>query len=114
MSKTDAERALEIYRTFIKQTDAVVRYLSVARQYELHTRVEVQKLKHAPVTLGRQLEEYLRDPDFDTNRRQYLAELNAKKGKPGSVPAAVSRMTKSEAAKPPAANGAVQPAEPPA
>lgn len=83
MSKPDAERAMDIYRTFTRQTDFVVQYLSIARQYEHHTRVEVPKLKHAPVNLGRQLEEYLKDPDFDIHRRQYLAELEAKKSKGG-------------------------------
>lgn len=88
MSKPDAERAMSIYRKFTKQTDHVVQYLSVARQFEHHTRVEVPKLKHAPVHLGKQLEEYLRDPDFETHRRQYLAELDAKKkaGRSGTSP----------------------------
>ncbi|KAM5343592.1 hypothetical protein ACJ41O_012129 [Fusarium nematophilum] len=85
MSKVDAERAMAIYRKFTKQTDYVVQYLSVARQYEHHTRVEVPKLKHAPVNLGRQLEEYLNDPDFEIHRRQYLAEQDVKKhGGPSS------------------------------
>jgi hypothetical protein len=81
MSKPDAERAMEIYRNFTKQTDFVVSYLSVARQYEHQTRVEVPKLKHAPVNLGKQLEDYLMDPDFEVNRRQYLAEQESKGGK---------------------------------
>ncbi|TQS38873.1 hypothetical protein Golomagni_00612 [Golovinomyces magnicellulatus] len=81
MSKIDAERALSIYKTFIEQTDLVVEYLSVARQYEYQTRVEVPKLKHAPVNLGQQLEDYLRDPDFETNRMQYLKEQEAKHSK---------------------------------
>ncbi|KAK3945421.1 ANTH domain-containing protein [Diplogelasinospora grovesii] len=97
MSKTDAERAMDIYRTFTRQTDFVVQYLSAARQYEHHTRVEVPKLKHAPVNLGRQLEEYLKDPDFEIHRRQYLAELEAKrKGKGGS--AGASKSSRSEVA----------------
>lgn len=83
MSKSDAERAMDIYRTFTKQTDFVVGYLSTARTYEHQTRVEVPKLKHAPVHLGKQLEDYLADPDFDINRRQYLAEQEAKKFKKG-------------------------------
>lgn len=41
MSRPDAERAMEVYRNFTRQTDQVVQYLSVARQYEHHTRVEV-------------------------------------------------------------------------
>ncbi|RFU27115.1 hypothetical protein B7463_g9225, partial [Scytalidium lignicola] len=83
MSRPDAERAMEIYRNFTKQTDFVVGYLGTARQYEHQTRVEVPKLKHAPVNLGKQLEDYLMDPDFEVNRRQYLAEQEAKKGKNG-------------------------------
>ncbi|KAJ8114477.1 hypothetical protein ONZ43_g4892 [Nemania bipapillata] len=79
MSKVDAERAMDIYRHFTKTTDAVVQYLTVARQWEPHTRVEVPKLKHAPVNLRRQLEDYLNDPDFEINRRQYMAEQQAKK-----------------------------------
>ncbi|KAK6215048.1 ANTH domain-containing protein [Colletotrichum tabaci] len=85
MSKVDAERAMAIYRTFTKHTDFVVQYLSVARQYEHQTRVEVPKLKHAPVNLGRQLEEYLRDPDFEVNRRQYIVEQQAKKSGKGGT-----------------------------
>ncbi|KAL2178804.1 ANTH domain-containing protein [Thermothelomyces heterothallicus CBS 202.75] len=97
LSKPDAERALNIYRTFTKQTDYVVQYLSVARQYEHHTRVEVPKLKHAPVNLGRQLDEYLKDPDFEIHRRQYLAELEAKKSKGAS--AGASKTAKFDSAK---------------
>ncbi|KAL1844931.1 hypothetical protein VTK73DRAFT_1487 [Phialemonium thermophilum] len=94
MSKPDAERAMAIYRTFTRQTDYVVQYLSVARQHEHQTRVEVPKLKHAPVNLGRQLEEYLKDPDFEIHRRQYLAELEAKKSKGGGSGAASSSSSK--------------------
>ncbi|KAI6784665.1 uncharacterized protein J7T54_006711 [Emericellopsis cladophorae] len=78
MSKSDAERAMDIYRTFTRQTELVVAYLSVARQHEHHTRVQVPKLKHAPTHLARQLEEYLNDPDFEINRRQFIAEQDAK------------------------------------
>lgn len=104
MSKVDAERAMDIYRNFTKQTDVVVQYLGVARQYEHHTRVEVPKLKHAPVNLGRQLEDYLHDPDFEIHRRQYLAELEAKKGKGGSGASKPFFTSKSESASKPASN----------
>ncbi|KAK4152244.1 ANTH domain-containing protein [Chaetomidium leptoderma] len=111
LSKTDAERAMDIYRTFTRQTDYVVQYLSVARQYEHHTRVEVPKLKHAPVNLGRQLDEYLKDPDFEVHRRQYLAELEAKKSKGGSSGAAKS--VKIESAKPSSSTNTNRPQQPP-
>ena len=85
MSKPDAERALTIYRTFARQTEQVVAFLSVARQYEGATRLEIPKLKHAPTTLASSLEEYLHDPDFEINRRQYMAQKEAKKnGQPSS------------------------------
>lgn len=81
MSKYDAERALEIYKTFARQTNQVVEYLSIARTYENSTRLEIPKLKHAPTGLTSSLEEYLNDPDFENNRRQYLAQQEAQKGK---------------------------------
>ncbi|KAF2109223.1 ANTH domain-containing protein [Lophiotrema nucula] len=83
LSHPDATRALNIYRTFVKQTEAVVQYLSVARLHEHSTRLEIPKIKHAPTSLAASLEEYLNDKDFEINRRQYLAEKEAKKtGKP--------------------------------
>jgi hypothetical protein len=100
MSRSDAERALGIYLDFTKQTESVVSYLSTARQYQHQTRVEVPKLKHAPTNLGKQLEDYLADPDFEINRRQYLAEQEAKKGKGASngtsKPAITSSKSESE------------------
>ena len=81
MSRYDAERALAIYKAFTKQTNLVVDFLSTARQYENATRLEIPKLKHAPTSLTSSLEEYLKDPDFEVNRRQYLAQQDAKRGK---------------------------------
>jgi hypothetical protein len=92
MSRPDAERALNIYKTFGKQTYEVVQFLSLARRYEMSTRLEVPKLKHAPTTLTASLEDYLNDPDFEVNRRQYLAQQQAKKsGKP--VPSTATKST---------------------
>jgi phosphatidylinositol-binding clathrin assembly protein len=105
MSKPDAERAMEIYHKFTRQTDFVVQYLSTAREYEHHTRVEVPKLKHAPVNLGRQLEDYLKDPDFEIHRRQYLAEVDAKKGGGASSSKATSAAASSMAIPEPKTNG---------
>ena len=79
MSRPDAERALSIYKIFGRQTEQVVQYLSIARQYEASTKLEVPRLKHAPTTLTSSLEEYLNDPDFEVNRRQYLAQQEAKR-----------------------------------
>lgn len=79
MSRPDAERALSIYKTFRHQTEQVVQYLNIAKQYETSTRLEVPRLKHAPTTLTSSLEDYLNDPDFEVNRRQYLAQQEAKR-----------------------------------
>ncbi|GAB7353616.1 hypothetical protein MBLNU459_g4031t1 [Dothideomycetes sp. NU459] len=80
LSKPDAEHAIEIYKTFAKQTDQVVQYLSIARQYEHVTKLEIPKIKHAPTSLAASLQEYIDDNDFEVNRRQYLAEKQAKSG----------------------------------
>lgn len=101
MSRPDAERALNIYKTFGAQTEQVVQYLSVARQYESSTRLEVPRLKHAPTTLTASLEDYLNDPDFDINRRQYIAQQEAKKSG-RAVKSAPSASTSAPAAPRPA------------
>lgn len=87
MSRYDAERGLEIYKTFTKQTADVVEYLQQARAVETATRLEIPNLKHAPTSLTSSLEEYLHDPEFDSNRRNYLASQEAKRtGKPVPAP----------------------------
>ena len=92
MSKPDAERAIRIYKKFCTQTEQVVQYLGVARQYEHATRLEIPRIKHAPTSLAKSLQDYLNDPDFDVNRRQYLGEQEAKRtGKPVPKPAAKSQ-----------------------
>ncbi|KAF4553153.1 ANTH domain-containing protein [Elsinoe fawcettii] len=80
LSRVDAERGITLYKTFTKQTDQVVRYLSIARSYENVTRLEIPNIKHAPTSLTKSLEEYLNDTNFDTNRRQYLAAQQGRKG----------------------------------
>lgn len=80
LSKVDAEHAITIYKTFAKQTDQVVQYLSIARQYEHITKLEIPKIKHAPTSLAASLQEYIDDNDFEINRRQYLAEQQSKGG----------------------------------
>jgi phosphatidylinositol-binding clathrin assembly protein len=100
MSKPDAERALKIYKAFVKQTDHVVRYLSIARHYEHSTRLEIPKIKHAPTSLSSSLEDYLKDPDFEVNRRQYLAQQEAKKSnKPGASKSILTKSTEANGSK---------------
>lgn len=85
MSKYDAEHALAVYAGFAKQTSRVVAYLKVAKNLEHMTKLHVPNIKHAPTSLMQSLEEYLHDPDFEINHRQYLAEKQAKAGKSGAT-----------------------------
>lgn len=71
-SKVDAERALKIYKKFVDQTKYVIDYLRVAKHLEYATKLHVPTIKHAPTALTSSLEEYLDDPNFEVNRRQYL------------------------------------------
>lgn len=111
MSRPDAERALTIYKSFGSQTEQVVQYLTIARQYESLTRLVVPKLKHAPTSLTSFLEEYLNDPDFDEHRREFLAKSKGSKGGsrigPKSEALAVEKVKKAEPVKaaPPPAKG---------
>lgn len=81
MSKVDAERALEIYKHFVDQTKYVIDYLRVAKHLEFATKLHVPTIKHAPTALTSSLEEYLDDPNFETNRKQYLYEKQMKNDK---------------------------------
>jgi len=80
LSRPDAESAVAVYQRFAQQTNKVVKFLSTARQYENVTRMEIPTIQHAAIGLGKSLEDYLNDKDFETNRRQYLATQSAKKG----------------------------------
>ncbi|TKA32572.1 hypothetical protein B0A50_01680 [Salinomyces thailandicus] len=107
MSKPDAERAIRIYKVFCKQTDLMVQYLSIARQYEHATKLQIPKIKHAPTSLVNSLQDYLDDKDFDINRRQYLAEQDAKKtGKPVQRPTAQPKAQAAPSSPPPASQPA--------
>lgn len=98
MSKVDAERALEIYKHFVDQTKYVIDYLRVAKHLEFATKLHVPTIKHAPTALTSSLEEYLDDPNFETNRRQYLYEKQLKNGKssPSKVDSLLQKQQQSE------------------
>ena len=78
MSRVDAETALKIYKKFVDQTKYVIDYLRVAKHLEYATKLHVPTIKHAPTALTSSLEEYLDDPNFEANRRQFLAEKDLK------------------------------------
>ncbi|KAH7335185.1 ANTH domain-containing protein [Rhizoctonia solani] len=71
MSHVDAENALKIYQHFCKQTERVVNYLGIAKKLQNVLNVQIPNLRHAPVSLAKTLEEYLKDPNFEDNRLDY-------------------------------------------
>ncbi|ORX40507.1 hypothetical protein BD324DRAFT_4560 [Kockovaella imperatae] len=81
MTKQDATESFEIYKYFIKQTDRVVDFLGIARKLHNVVNVPVPNLKHAPTGLVKALEEYLNDPNFEDNRREYRASLGVVEGR---------------------------------
>lgn len=115
MSKYDAERALKIYKKFVDQTKYVIDYLRVAKHLEYATKLHVPTIKHAPTALTSSLEEYLDDPNFEVNRRQYLAEKSDKNGvaKPQAPQQSTNQPTQSFAAyQPTQSYAAAQPTQP--
>jgi phosphatidylinositol-binding clathrin assembly protein len=46
MSRTDAEKALRIYKTFVERTNEVIEYLSEAKAIEHAMQLQVPNVKH--------------------------------------------------------------------
>ncbi|CAH7677196.1 ANTH domain-containing protein [Phakopsora pachyrhizi] len=81
MSHVDATTALKTYKIFCKQCEKVVSYLGVAKKLERIIHVNIPNLRHAPVSLAGSLEEYLNDPNFETNRQEYKENKRIADGK---------------------------------
>ncbi|CAJ0651943.1 3175_t:CDS:2, partial [Entrophospora sp. SA101] len=71
MSQIDAKDGLEIYKKFVKQTEKVVIYLRAAQKLQSVLGIKIPNLKHAPVSLTIALQDYVEDPNFEANRREY-------------------------------------------
>ncbi|PWZ02124.1 ANTH-domain-containing protein [Testicularia cyperi] len=94
MAKSDAERALELYRRFCRQTENVVAFLNSAKKASHSLNLAVPSLKHAPVSLAGALEEYLNDPNFEQNRKEYRENKRIADGAPApSKPSTVASST---------------------
>ncbi|CDU25692.1 related to YAP1802-protein involved in clathrin cage assembly [Sporisorium scitamineum] len=84
MAKSDAERALELYRRFCRQTENVVAFLNSAKKASHSLNLAIPSLKHAPVSLAGALEEYLKDPNFEQNRKEYKENKRIADGTPAA------------------------------
>ena len=81
MSKSDAERSLELYRRFCFQTENVVAFLNSAKRHSHQLRSSIPHLKHAPLSLANALEEYLHETDF--SKHEATSKLDTKE--PGTT-----------------------------
>lgn len=86
LSRADSLHALQLYRRFSAQTDAVVKFLRTARRYESQTCLQIPSLKHASTDLEKLLEDDLADPDFEARRKEYRTQKeNERSGKVGKL-----------------------------
>ncbi|KAJ1598216.1 hypothetical protein NDA14_000393 [Ustilago hordei] len=96
MARSDAERALELYRRFCRQTENVVAFLNSAKKASHSLNLAIPSLKHAPVSLAGALEEYLKDPNFEQNRKEYKENKRiADSGPPASTARPISTISSS-------------------
>lgn len=84
MARSDAERSLELYRRFCRQTENVVAFLNSAKKASHSLNLAIPSLKHAPVSLAGALEEYLKDPNFEQNRKEYKENKRIADGTPAA------------------------------
>ncbi|KAA1089414.1 hypothetical protein PGT21_017676 [Puccinia graminis f. sp. tritici] len=113
MSHVDATTALKTYKIFCKQCEKVVSYLGVAKKLQNIINVNIPNLRHAPVSLSGSLEEYLNDPNFETNRQEYKESKRIADGRPAPVASTPKPKVNESANVPPAPSTqpAAQPAE---
>ncbi|KAI8819925.1 ANTH domain-containing protein [Fimicolochytrium jonesii] len=93
MSKSDAERALQIYKNFATQTTKTVEFFDIARRLKHALGMDVPAFKHAPVSLAGALEDYLKAPDFEAQRMAYKEKKGGKTGGTASASAPASKGT---------------------
>ncbi|KAI9228140.1 MAG: ANTH domain-containing protein [Piptocephalis tieghemiana] len=71
LDREKAIEALEVYRTFARQTEGVMSLLDAARRIQHELNLVVPTVQHPPLSLTNALQDYLDDPDFEANRAAY-------------------------------------------
>jgi len=64
MTKSNAIKALEIYRLFSKETDGLIQFFDITRKF---SRSDLPEIQHAPTTLVDALETYIKELDEGKN-----------------------------------------------
>ncbi|RKP13893.1 ANTH domain-containing protein [Piptocephalis cylindrospora] len=71
LEREKATEALEVYRTFARQTEQVMALLDSARRIQQELNLVIPTVQPPPLSLTTALQDYLDDPDFETNRAAY-------------------------------------------
>ena len=74
MSKEDAQKAVQIYRVFARQVELTDKYLSVAQDHMSAIGVQIPTFKKISIDLVDRLQSHVMDPNFETMKRQHLAQ----------------------------------------
>ncbi|TPX47873.1 hypothetical protein SeMB42_g03039 [Synchytrium endobioticum] len=85
MTRSDAEKALVIYKQFAQETAKSLKFFEIGRKLKQSLGIDVPEFKHAPIQLANALEDYLMSPDFEANRAAYRSKKGL--GGPASTPA---------------------------
>ncbi|KAJ3212961.1 hypothetical protein HDU67_003491 [Dinochytrium kinnereticum] len=76
MEKSDAQKALQIYKNFAQQTTKTVEFFDIARKLRNSLGIDIPVFKHAPISLVSALEDYIKAPDFEAQRTAYRDKKN--------------------------------------
>ena len=79
LEKSNAAKALQIYKKFALQTKKVLEFFEVGRKVSNEANLTIPEIKHAPVSLVKTLEDYLNAPDFEAQREAYRKRKEGKK-----------------------------------
>jgi len=75
MSKANAQKSLDIYKLFTKETDGIIQFFDITRKF---SKTDLPELQHAPTTLVEALENYIRDFDEGKDTGQNSNERGKK------------------------------------
>ncbi|KAI8898966.1 ANTH domain-containing protein [Globomyces pollinis-pini] len=78
MTKPNATKSLDIYKTFVKQTKKMESIFENGKKHKSVLMMDIPKFKSPPVSLAVTLEDFLRSSDFDANRQAAIDKKNGK------------------------------------
>ncbi|KAI8846480.1 ANTH domain-containing protein, partial [Chytridium lagenaria] len=100
MEKSEAQRALQIYKNFAQQTTKTVEFFDIARKLRNSLGIDIPSFKHAPISLVSALEDYIKAPDFEAQRKAYRDKKSQANGHKDFKDSYMSVSAKEEEPKP--------------